>query len=297
MSTRYTEQEVEQAGAFPETCVLNEGTRVEAPWISLKDGWWHCDACRKFAHPTHQLHKDHKKYVMHWLETKGWPTKAEAIWNSVEINPKFQDDPPADGPAAAAAADDVPSAPMGKKAKLKSREATREQHSAGSSAGEQWPSWDVVQARAAAALPGEKFFQHIADTFEAKKMLEKLSDNSSEIGAMAEKVKKLGEKLDEVKEVKGIDSLSQQFKELKSEMHKVQENVTAEMSDVKMVMRDATAAMKHQTKVWEQLMNTPPEHILAAGAAAALAPPPGLPAEAPAGAPAAAAASEDAAPK
>ena len=309
MSTRYTEQEVEQAGAFPETCVLNEGTRVEAPWISLKDGWWYCDACRKFAHPTHQLHKDHKKYVMHWLGTNNWPTKAEAIWNSVEINPKFQDDPPADGPAAAAAADDVPSAP--KKAKLKSREATREQHSAGSSAGEQWPSWDVVQARAAAALPGEQFFQHIADTFEAKKMLEKLDGNSAEIGNMAEKVKKLGEKLDEVKEklqteaddvstgMNAVKPLRQQFEELKSEVHKVQENVKAEMADVKGVMRDATAAMKHQTEVWEKLIvqhHMPPAHIVAAGAAAAPAPP-GLAAEAPAGAPAAAAASEDATPK
>ena len=308
-----TEQEVEVAGPFPETCYFpDRWQRVEAPWISLKDGWWHCDACKKFAAQTHQPTKAHEKEVMKWLEKEGWsPMKAEAIWNSVKINPEYLGDPPADGAAAAAAADGDPSAPLEKKAKLKSRAAAREEHSDRSSAGDRWPSWDAVQAQAAAALPGEKFFQYIAETFEAKKMLEKLDGNSAEIGNMAEKVKQLGEKLDEVKEklqteaddvstgMNAVKPLRQQFEELKSEVHKVQENVKAEMADVKGVMRDATAAMKRQTEVWEKLIvqdHMPPAHIVAAGAAAAPAPP-GLAAEAPAGAPAAAAASEDAAPK
>ena len=307
-----TQEERDEAGPCPESCIVKGEQRVEAPWLRLKDGWWHCDACGKFAHTNHQNHEKHKEEAVTWLvESRNWSRGlAEAIVQSVEIHPNYMHAPPADGPAAAAAADGDPGAPPQKKPTLKSRQASRDARAAGSSSGDKWPSWATVQAQqGAAALPSERFIEHIVEIFEAKKMLAKLGDNSSAIGDMAEKVKTLAEKLDGVKDklqtdaddVKtGMDAVKdvrREVEELKSEVQKVQENVKAEMDDVKAAMRTATAAMMHQTQVWEQLVNAPPEHILTAGAAAAPATPPGLPAETPAGAPAAAAASEDARPK
>ena len=141
-----TQKEIELAGPFPETCVINQ-QRVHGPWISLKEGWWYCDACSRYAAPTHQSYDPHLTKVLTWLESRDWSCNGwtgssvsaedrEAIWKSVVLHPWYRVDPADD---AGANGDEGKKKPQKKKLRLKPREACEADQ-------EPWPPYHGAQA-------------------------------------------------------------------------------------------------------------------------------------------------------